>query len=200
MNKGIWTISFQHWNIVFCPAELEAVIPEQYRICDDSDLGKAWAMLVEEHHNVWVKTSSMLRAARFVMAKHIYIKAAGGIVTNPEGDALLIYRNNHWDLPKGMIEKGETPEKGAVREVEEETGLASPKIERLLLESFHIYDLYGGWHIKRTYWYQMTCEGSQQIQPQTEEGITECRWCRPEDRHKYLSDSYAMMKMIDERL
>ena len=29
--------------------------------------------------------------------------AAGGVVTNPEGKVLFIYRNDKWDLPKGVI-------------------------------------------------------------------------------------------------
>ena len=37
------------------------------------------------------------------------IEAAGGIVRNPENKLLFIYRFDKWDLPKGHIEKGETP-------------------------------------------------------------------------------------------
>jgi len=36
---------------------------------------------------------------------------------------LLLYPGGHWDFPKGNIEAGETPERTALREIKEETGL-----------------------------------------------------------------------------
>lgn len=36
-----------------------------------------------------------------------------------------------WCLPKGIIDKGETPETAAVREVKEETGLSGSIVDRL---------------------------------------------------------------------
>ena len=41
--------------------------------------------------------------------------AAGGVVTNPEGKVLFIYRNDKWDLPKGKLDKGESIEACAIR-------------------------------------------------------------------------------------
>ena len=57
--------------------------------------------------------------------------AAGGVVTNPKGKVLFIYRNDKWDLPKGKLDKGESIEDCAIREVMEETG-AEVTIESLL--------------------------------------------------------------------
>jgi 8-oxo-dGTP pyrophosphatase MutT (NUDIX family) len=58
--------------------------------------------------------------------------SAGGLVVDLAGDvprgALIARTDRHgkllWSLPKGHIEPGETPEQAAVREVEEETGIA----------------------------------------------------------------------------
>ena len=51
------------------------------------------------------------------------VQAGGGLVRNQSGKMLFIFRKGKWDLPKGKIDKGETLEKGAKREVKEETGV-----------------------------------------------------------------------------
>src|SRR5690606_39248757 len=60
------------------------------------------------------------------------VTAAGGMVFNDKKEILFIYRNKRWDQPKGKIEKGETLEESAIREVEEETGIQDLKITRYL--------------------------------------------------------------------
>ncbi|MFT4602413.1 MAG: 8-oxo-dGTP pyrophosphatase MutT (NUDIX family), partial [Arenicella sp.] len=47
-----------------------------------------------------------------------FIEAAGGLVEF-KGKFLFIKRNGLWDIPKGKLEKGESIEEGAVREIEE---------------------------------------------------------------------------------
>ena len=49
------------------------------------------------------------------------IEAAGCIVKNEEGKILMMKRLGKWDLPKGKIDKGETPIQASLRELEEET-------------------------------------------------------------------------------
>lgn len=47
------------------------------------------------------------------------------VVRHDAGDwqCLLLRAYQYWDSPKGQVEKGETPLQGALREVEEETGI-----------------------------------------------------------------------------
>jgi 8-oxo-dGTP diphosphatase len=53
------------------------------------------------------------------------IEAAGGVVVADDGQVLLVHRPRYddWTLPKGKLDRGETFEEAALREVREETGL-----------------------------------------------------------------------------
>jgi 8-oxo-dGTP diphosphatase len=53
------------------------------------------------------------------------VRAAGGIVVD-DGRVLLVHRPKYddWSLPKGKLEPGESWPEAALREVEEETGVA----------------------------------------------------------------------------
>lgn len=62
--------------------------------------------------------------------------SAGGLVFDERGRVAIIARhsrNGHleWCLPKGHIEKGETPQQTAVREVHEETGILGEVVESI---------------------------------------------------------------------
>ncbi|MBP0613645.1 NUDIX domain-containing protein [Chryseobacterium sp. cx-311] len=105
------------------------------------------------------------------------IEAAGGIVTNPNKEILFIKRLSKWDLPKGKVEKGESLEQAALREVEEETGLRELILENFINNTFHIYTERNGDRVlKTTYWFKMSYVGSGTATPQLEEGITEVDW------------------------
>lgn len=105
------------------------------------------------------------------------IEAAGGVVSNKEGKLLFIRRIGRWDLPKGKIEKGESLEQAALREVEEETGLKELILEEFLNNTFHLYTERNGDKIlKTTYWFRMRYVGNETPIPQTEEGISEVAW------------------------
>ncbi len=104
------------------------------------------------------------------------IEAAGGLVYNPEGAVLLIYRRGSWDLPKGKIDAGENPQEAALREVREETGLRELAIEAPLSTTYHTYrDRNGRRILKRTYWFTMRTEETLLI-PETEEDIELAVW------------------------
>jgi 8-oxo-dGTP pyrophosphatase MutT (NUDIX family) len=54
--------------------------------------------------------------------------SAGGVVVDGNGRIVLTARRSfkgelQWGLPKGIVEKGETPEEAGLREASEETGL-----------------------------------------------------------------------------
>ena len=105
------------------------------------------------------------------------IEAAGGIVCNEYGKILFIRRLGKWDLPKGKIEKEESLEEAALREIEEETGLKQVEIKQFLNTTYHIYTERNGEKIlKTTHWFVMHYHGTEAPIPQIEEGILEVSW------------------------
>ncbi len=105
------------------------------------------------------------------------IEAAGGLVNNAQGETLFIKRLGRWDLPKGKMEKGESREESAVREIEEETGLRDVELIEFINTTYHIYVERNGEKIlKCTHWFEMNFNGEDTSKPQIEEGITEVAW------------------------
>ncbi|WP_209389984.1 NUDIX hydrolase [Chryseobacterium sp. RR2-3-20] len=105
------------------------------------------------------------------------IEAAGGLVSKPNGDILFIKRLGKWDLPKGKMEKGESREESAVREIEEETGLREVELKDFINTTYHIYtERNGDKVLKYTHWFEMFFDGKDTSKPQIEEGITEVAW------------------------
>jgi 8-oxo-dGTP pyrophosphatase MutT (NUDIX family) len=106
------------------------------------------------------------------------IIAAGGLVTNPEGQILWIFRRGFWDLPKGKLDEGETIQTCAVREVEEETGIKNIRLHELLKFTNHTYfDTHLNQEVvKRTYWFHMSISKEQKGIPQETEDIEKIEW------------------------
>lgn len=124
------------------------------------------------------------------------IEAAGGLVKNNKRAALFIFRFGKWDLPKGKIEKGESIEKAAIREVEEECGITGPEIIRPITSTYHIYETGGDVILKKTYWFEMFCEESKELKPQEEEGITEVKWLDKKGIDNALKNTYKSIKEV----
>ncbi|MBI4946498.1 MAG: NUDIX domain-containing protein [Bacteroidetes bacterium] len=129
-----------------------------------------------------------------------YIEASGGLVKNEKGELLMIYRNGHWDLPKGKMEKGELPEETSLREVQEECGVKKLTIIKPLNSSYHIFFQSNKECMKRTYWFEMTCKDSAKPVPQAEEGITEAQWMSKEEVKKIIHKVYPSLQEILEPL
>jgi ADP-ribose pyrophosphatase YjhB (NUDIX family) len=121
--------------------------------------------------------------------------AAGGIVVK-DGKIVSIVRNGIPDLPKGHIEKGESPEQAALREVEEETGIDKLQIVKPLPSTWHCYFEHEEWKLKRTYWYLMESEMDLQAKPQTEEGISEVKLIGAEEIDSFLKRTFRSISEI----
>ncbi|HYQ58819.1 MAG TPA: NUDIX domain-containing protein [Draconibacterium sp.] len=130
----------------------------------------------------------------------VQVDAAGGVVKRGE-KLLFIFRNGKWDLPKGKIDKGESNEKAALREVEEECDIDNHTIVKVLPSTYHIYKspykkTFGQWIFKETFWFEMNYNGDFDGTPQLEEGITEVRWFHPNELDEVLKNTYENLKAL----
>ena len=99
------------------------------------------------------------------------MEAAGGVVVR-DGLVLLVHRPRYddWSLPKGKLDRGESFEDAALREVEEETGLRCSLVREL--PEVHYHDARGRPKIVR-YW-EMQPLGDAAFEPNDE--VDELRW------------------------
>ena len=133
-------------------------------------------ILAHHNKNFYIVCPDAKVYLKNIIAGITTIEAAGGLVKNENGDYLFIYRNDKWDLPKGKIEKDEKTKVAAVREVEEECGIAVSKLGDKICKTYHAYVSRGEVVLKKTHWYSMKYKGNDKLKPQLEEGITDVRW------------------------
>lgn len=134
-----------------------------------------------------------------------YIKAGGGLVLDPYGKVLLIFRRGVWDLPKGKQDPGETLAETAVREVMEETGLTNLKLIERLGNGYHCYMMSKQKTLKRTRWYLMQTTTPDKLVLQKEEGIQDAAWFDPKEIPKLNMPMYnnirdVLVRYVEEKL
>lgn len=157
----------------------------------------AWSEIQDQNLEVvWITHNVPLAWARFQSIFRL-IHAAGGKVLNEDQEVLFIYRREKWDLAKGKVDKGETLEEAAVREVMEECGLGQLDLQHFLLATYHIYELKNKWVLKTTFWYQMSATRHQELIPQLEEDITAMKWMSPSDQG-WQANTFASIKDVIE--
>ena len=128
--------------------------------------------------------------------KLLTVIAAGGLVKNKDNEVLFIKRNGKWDLPKGRVERKEAIEDAAIRETEEETGVAELKIIKPLQITYHLFKRNGITKLKETHWFEMFSSYTGNLTPQINEGITKVRWRNEKKTKLALRNSYANIKEL----
>lgn len=122
--------------------------------------------------------------------KFVLVQAAGGLVRNEKDEVLMIFRRGKWDLPKGKLDKGETLEECAVREVEEETGLKNIQLTGPLLVTHHTYHEGTRFILKESHWFSMETKSDQALVPQAEEDIYEIKWVKNGELKQYFKNTF----------
>ena len=154
---------------------------------------------VETYKYIAIITPDVEATFQRFKEQFVVVEAAGGVVENASKELLMISSRGHWDLPKGHVESGELGCEAALREVEEETGIRCEVVgDTPLAHTWHAYDTYGRWELKRTEWWAMRPVGGE-LSPQSEEGIAEVCWMGAEALDQALKLSYATIKQVVER-
>lgn len=128
--------------------------------------------------------------------------SAGGVVYRKKNNRIQVAvclksgKENVWCLPKGLVEKGESPEETAGREVREETGLIG-EIEAELgyLEYWYYWKPEETKYHKKVIFYLMRYAGGDIGDHDWE--VAEVRWLSPDEAVSKLS--YKSEKEIVEK-
>ena len=113
--------------------------------------------------------------------------SAGGVVYR-EADGVTeiaivkVIPEMRWQLPKGLIDPGETPEQAAVREVREESGIEGTIVDKIdTIDYWFVADFGGGRHRfhKFVHFYLMRSVGGDLDNHDHE--VSESRWLTIDD-------------------
>lgn len=190
------TIHIGDARVVICS---EPPIEEHALVVSDAELEFSRAKIVKK-----VETNKLIAlitpdpdlAFERLKEQFVVVEAAGGAVLNEYDELLMIRLRERWDLPKGHVEAGESSLEAALREVEEECGVRGEVVgNEPLAETWHAYDTYGRWELKRTVWWQMQARRSDLV-AQESEGITAAEWCSMSVVEEHLEQSYRTIKEV----
>ena len=125
--------------------------------------------------------------------------AAGGVVQHEEGKLLFIYRKKRWDLPKGRVDKGETLEGAAKREVKEETGVKKIKVGKPAGVTYHVFKRNNRYQLKETHWFFMKTSYEGVLTPEIKEDITKTTWKNKSKTAKAIKNTYPNIEDLFDK-
>lgn len=117
------------------------------------------------------------------------VRAAGGVLWRPNGhggvELALVHRPRYddWSLPKGKLEPDEEPVLGALREVQEETGMIGRAGRRLGTSSYEVL-LGQRWVTKKVDWWAIRALSGEFV---ANAEVDALRWCSPEEAKGQLT-------------
>jgi 8-oxo-dGTP pyrophosphatase MutT (NUDIX family) len=119
--------------------------------------------------------------------------SAGGVVFRRDGERIdvvivAVGGQNRWQLPKGLMEKDETPEIAAVREAREEGGIDSEVVEHIETVEYWYAGLDGGERVrfhKRVHFFLLRYLSGDTSNHDWE--VSEARWVPIDDAKNQLA-------------
>lgn len=184
--RQMYKIFINEYPLVITSNEQDFFLGGNFRIVDDTQAGINGAVETLERSDKIIGNFGLMvmtdnEDATFKQFAKPYkrISASGGLVFNEKGELLLIFRQGKWDLPKGKVDKGETVEEAAIREVQEECGIEKLILGEPIQQTYHTYTLEKQRVLKTTHWFKMEAIKYDQMLPQLEENITDLGWFDP---------------------
>lgn len=186
-NKSLIILSLDEYNV------MSSNFKSSHRINDYAWDVKDWFAKINECDKpdyYYICEQPIMFFAEFSQSYNI-VHAAGALVKNGI-HFLMIERNEQWDLPKGKQEAGESTAVTAYREVLEETGVLI-KVQNLLCQTYHMYELGKKIMLKYTTWYWADMIDNVNARPQLEEGISKIDWVTFEILQNRIAASYPSL-------
>lgn len=145
-------------------------------------------------NNVYIIYCNKYKKTIETIENHYLLRvAAGGWVFDKDDRLLMIKRLDIWDIPKGHLEKGETLEQCAIREVEEETGVERLIIHEKIGVTRHLIRKKDSFILKKSHWYKMSSDYDGKLKPQKNENITKVKWIEAENIDKYMNNAWLSL-------
>ncbi len=142
----------------------------------------------------------------------IRLHSAGGVVVKESGEELRIalMRSGHetWVLPKGGVEKGESPEEAARREVGEEIGICEAVLVADLGRTEHGFEREETRYRKQVEWFLYRANPDAELTPNPDENALDCGWFTAKqalsllthrDQRRILRRAIALLKVLPDR-
>ena len=191
------TVYFDRKKIAFLPTGIKTSNEKAMQIIDSFSWDQFLSFIQDDRVALHCLSDDPAQSFRVFKRNFQLLKAAGGLVENDLGQWLFIFRNERWDLPKGLVEAGEDTATSAIREVREECGIEAIEIINPLPATYHVYPInHDQWALKETQWYFMSARSDDELRPQSEEGITAAAWFKPQKLDNIMENTYGSIKEL----
>jgi len=153
------------------------------------------------------KTTKVKKPTKPANSRAVREFTAGGVVYRQgKADLEILMIQDHkgrWTSPKGHVEKGETLEQTAAREINEETGLAKIKLGDKLDNIYFFYRKHGKLIFMTTCVFLVEATGdSDELKNGDSEGIIDVKWFSVPEALDLIGykDTEKLFRMALERL